>query len=555
MLGRSSRRWWLVSWGALERVLPLTATSRTVFRRAKRRPARSIGVERLEPRTMLTTYLVDTLDGGFTPGDGRISLAEALLAASEDRTVNEAPAGTTRDLIRIDPALAGGVLPLSGLIPIEATGGGLLIIDGGGTTIADNGLVLNREGVTVLRNFVFENVDGAAIRELGSGPTLLADLTITGLTGPLTPGQTSAGIISENGLLRVRETTITGTSNLNGGGLELTDTTALLQSVTVTGGVATAPNGVGGAVAATDSRVLIERSQFGGPNVGEGNTAPQAGGAVSLVNSQAVVRGTTFRRNSAGLQLAETGRGGAIAVDADSALVLRSTPQGLVRLQGNFADEGGAIFNAGRLAAFGLVATDNVGEAFGGAISNTGAARVAGSTIQNNVARFGGGISSFLQSTLVVTSSSLIGNSASFGAGLYVAENTSAALLGSQLVSNVASSVGGGAVVRDAARLRVVGSRVYDNAATEGNGVATPSALGGGFWSEGRLAVLDSQIEQNRADDLGGGLYNNGRLVLRDSTVARNMAGTDGGGLFTDTAGQSATPGTTFAGNVPNDMA
>src|SRR5688572_22725902 len=86
-------------------------------RRPVRHPSRSRprtpAAERLENRTLLTAYVVDTLAGTLA-ADGKISLSEAVLAARLNDTAFEAPAGSgaETDTITFHASLAGGTIVL-----------------------------------------------------------------------------------------------------------------------------------------------------------------------------------------------------------------------------------------------------------------------------------------------------------------------------------------------------------------------------------------------------------------------------------------------------------
>src|SRR5690606_8327448 len=73
-------------------------------------------IEALEQRTLLTAYVVDTLND-VVAADGKVSLREAIQAANGNVPVNEAAAGqggAVTDTITFHPSLAGQVITLSG---------------------------------------------------------------------------------------------------------------------------------------------------------------------------------------------------------------------------------------------------------------------------------------------------------------------------------------------------------------------------------------------------------------------------------------------------------
>ena len=70
---------------------------------------RRLIAEVLEPRTLLTTFFVNTLDDGNPVQDNKLTLREALQAAASDTAVGDAPAGSGTDIIRFEPELFASV--------------------------------------------------------------------------------------------------------------------------------------------------------------------------------------------------------------------------------------------------------------------------------------------------------------------------------------------------------------------------------------------------------------------------------------------------------------
>ena len=74
-------------------------------------------LETLEPRRLLTAFVVDSLADGTTDalaGDGLVSLREAITAANGNRPVGDAPAGEmTGDSITFADSLGGGTINLT----------------------------------------------------------------------------------------------------------------------------------------------------------------------------------------------------------------------------------------------------------------------------------------------------------------------------------------------------------------------------------------------------------------------------------------------------------
>lgn len=91
-------------------------SSRNAGRFSVRRCSAPVAAEVLEDRTLLTAYIVDTLDDTVS-ADGKLSLREAIEAANTNAAVNEAAAGETGgavDSITFDASLSGGTITLGG---------------------------------------------------------------------------------------------------------------------------------------------------------------------------------------------------------------------------------------------------------------------------------------------------------------------------------------------------------------------------------------------------------------------------------------------------------
>ena len=80
---------------------PLSCSRKRAANR-RRRKAKSLDFSLLETRSLLTTFVVDTLaDGAGADSDGMLSLREAIVAANTNAAFADAPAGEADgDIIR-----------------------------------------------------------------------------------------------------------------------------------------------------------------------------------------------------------------------------------------------------------------------------------------------------------------------------------------------------------------------------------------------------------------------------------------------------------------------
>lgn len=154
--------------------------------------------------------------------------------------------------------------------------------------------------------------------------------------------------------------------------------------------------------------------------------------------------------------------------------------------------------------------------------------------------------------TLIVSDCTFSGNTATGGGAISLATSSSATVSNSTFMENSASS--GGALYTDQASLKVIGSTISNNAATDAGGgaiyaendsylsiesstVAANSATGGGqggafYLGQNQIAKIENTtISANSATSSGGGLYtrNQAMVSISNSTVSGNSADSGGG--------------------------
>ena len=494
------------------------------------------GIESLEPRQMLTRFVVDTMvDQSIAAAaipDGMISLREAVEASNRNAPFGDAPAGQSNgDSIFFDagvfPSRQNTSIALNGPLEISETlridGGNRVTIDAGGNSRA------------------FEVTGGNDVR-----------LTQMAITGGSSPGG-------------------------NGGAVEVTSGVGsrfILYKVTVLDSEAES----GGAVASNGAQVQIRDSQF------ENNTAYEDGGAifdqdgdvrlynVAMTSNTAKRGGAIAKSGGSNLFLSKSNvtentaheSGGGIFVDGASFVLLRVGS----KVEGNSIDgdnTSATEFNGGGLAVSntsrlridsGLVRTNEINPVTagtshsGGGIYFTGQqlevvrSRVLGNRITGGTESNGGGIATTTKS-LLVNESLIRGNRAEgAGGGLFVnaVDRSLAYLRNSTFALNV-SGVGGGVGVLGAEAVReeirvvdtdFVSNRARANLLGDRTNQFPADAGGGGiFLDDTHFHSTRATFQSNTAEDLsGGGIFAARTLVDSDSLTVESNTGANGGGLF-----------------------
>jgi CSLREA domain-containing protein len=341
-------------------------------RRVRRlRPA----LERLEDRTVPATILVNTFADLVDPNDGLTSLREAIVLAAD-------PATHAGDDTIVLPHEIGGVartyaLSLGQLVIDDATGKLTILSDGGSATI---------------------------------------DAQKASRVSFVSPGSE----VEFQGL------TITGGSDLAGGGGILNHGTLTLTGSTLSGNRATY---YGGGIL-----------NFGTATVAactlDGNSADYGGGIADFGAVTLTVTGSTLSGNSTRSFGGGIWNGGTATITASA-------------LSGNSATHGGGIRNDAMATVADCTLSGNSARGFGGGIGNVGftfgdepppfiSLTVTRSTLSGNSAEVsGGGISSFgLTGTLTVLTVTASNLSSNTGEGVYVEGGISAQLLGNTITGN-----------------------------------------------------------------------------------------------------------------------
>lgn len=570
----------------------LPSHRRAARRRPPRPTTRAAAYERLEDRTLLTAFVVNSEADGPPAADGLLTLREALTAANTNAASGDAASG---DFDGDTITFAAGRF-----YPIRLTEGELVVADdvriGGEGRVTVDAALLSR----VLTIGTAHSVGGRFVT--------LSGLTVTG--GWVAPGAPSdatfgGGIFIESGeTVTLSDIAVVGNTAVSGGGIYnrgtlVVDACLIARNrATFTGGGIYNNGGlyVHGSTVRNNSADGINPlipSGFGGGGGGIHSAAygPAAPGPALTI------RRSVIDSNSSG------GSGGGVSVLGRGVLLDQSTVSNnsAQRLGDGKGGYGGGLYVEGYHPSAGPSATihnsvvrGNSSYAFGGGISlYGGSASVYGGVVEGNRSSFGGGGVVVLYARLLLDSSRLVGNSAGSwnpyderaflflanGGGLYVYGAPSAAAAAvvhrSEVRDNTASLRGGGLWINEDSVLTVDQSYVRGNR-TQGTSDADG---GGGLFNEGGgVLVAASVVDRNAAvgqtggpsrsvptSGSGGGIASSGgEVVVYASKLSENFAFRAGGGASVlggrfvadrsvfeaNTAGTAGVPGLGYGGGL-----
>lgn len=229
-----------------------------------------------------------------------------------------------------------------------------------------------------------------------------------------------------------------------------------------------------------------------------------------------------------------TGNGGGINIADENCDVTLGdgTEENEVRLTGNIADDGGGIYNNGKLTVKRCEISGNTAVKHGGGIYNAGTLKFTGGTIESNT----------------VTESS---NAGMGGGGLAnIGGSAMTYLEGGKIIGNTVEREGG-AILNNSGQIFVYGNTMIGD---EGSGKNTSKTGGGGISNYGYLylgykdANSDSAKTPKTAEEWtgkimnnsvtsegdGGGIRNfsNWYIYMAGGTIEANTADGDGGGVW-----------------------
>jgi CSLREA domain-containing protein len=268
--------------------------------RGRRRPRWRPAVEQLEERAVPTAFTVNTLADENNPGDGLLSLREAITAANANSNpgpdVINFAAGLTGTinltLFGADDTNAGGDLDILNPVSIEGPGANLLTVrqtvpnervcdvrPGAGASVSISGLTISGGNGT--------NGGGGGVRMVGAVDLTLSAVEVTGNSSSTLNGGGGVLQLDTGSVLAIISSSIANNSTgdgLNGGGVRIVNGSALIINSTISGNTAGA-NG-GGVSIASSGMVTIRNSTIWN-NRAVGSTS---GGGGIIIGSGATVK-------------------------------------------------------------------------------------------------------------------------------------------------------------------------------------------------------------------------------------------------------------------------
>jgi predicted outer membrane repeat protein len=289
----------------------------------------------------------------------------------------------------------------------------------------------------------------------------------------------------------------------NGGGIQLDNSSTILQGVTFRNNTATAgPYGKGGGLSSYSGTLTINNCIFDS-NVGSASSDPNAsaaGGGAFLGTRNAIVSGNVFTGNITSPTAALSGSGGGLYFD-----------------------------------------TSGTSGSYGGIVG----VLVSGNLFQNNTASSGGGISAQGALTLTIENNTFIGNHNSAliisARGDLGGATTGATVKGNLFQNNTTNNNGGGISISGPVNL-LFNRFIGNHANNVGGGVY--QVMGGDCWSgspcDNATATYDGNLLIGNSAIDGGGLFLNPysihggdlNIIYRNMALRRNTATNRGSAIY-----------------------
>ena len=539
------------------------------------RRAPALSFERLEDRTLLATFTVNTnLDN--TTDDTFLTLREAIevvndgdhtdgVAGLGGRNLNAGelaqidftnPLGTS-DTINFDAAAVnaaseitlGSELSITSGLTINGNGPDSTKINGNGATrlvnITGGTFDVGFNNLTLTYGYTSGSEDGAGIRSVATGGTITVANSLLSESYAEGGGAFGGGLFSQDQNVTITNSMVTGNrSGGQGGGLYLYNGTLQITGSALDGN--RAEDDDGGAIYSYGGNVTINDSLLSNNYAYEDGGAIQAfQGSVTLTNSAVINNeansfsgggiyarngNVTITRSLLSGNEAENDDGGAIWMGGGDLLVTGST------ISGNYASNfGGGIYaDVGDVTLTNSTLSGNEAGSLGGAVySYNGNVALVNSTISGNMASDeGGGIYTYY-SALTVVNSTISGNSAgNVGAGISI-YNANAVIHNTIVAGNTSTNFAD--INQDAGTLTVFNSLIGDN---QGNSLTEAQTVDGNGNFVG--------------DSTSGGIINpmlaplqfNGGPTQTHALLPGSLALNSGSNALAETLGDDGTPGT-----------
>ncbi|MEM9302360.1 MAG: choice-of-anchor Q domain-containing protein [Pseudomonadota bacterium] len=446
-----------------------------------------------------------TLQNGRGLDGGAILNFGDLLITSVTITANLATRGagiqTVGGFLTIDSSTIAGNSP----IPLtEGFGGGVFCRSGGAVTIMNSTI----SGNTATR---------------GGGIAGIEDCVFDFLRTTLTENSAYAagGAAYMNGINAVLNYSQVDDNAAfgNGAGINALASDLTISDTTISGNSVSADVGAGGGMYVRDGNVRVASSTISRNGAG---TQFGSGGGIFVRDTELITTSTVFSINTAFLA-----GGGAIAAFGGDATLTDST------ISGNEASYGGgASFIDSPLTLDGVTISQNTADLDGGGLLSIGDSinAVAVTLAQNVSGQDGGG--AFLRGRAEVRDSTITGNRADRdGGGLTIEDEIQ--ITRSLIADNFAGRNGGGIDDR-LSGARILSSDISDNTAVAGGGISSGDSYAGPRANPAYIYYCD--FSGNTALEDGGGIFNDDGLIrIAGTTIAGNSA-SNGGGIWNSSA-------------------
>ena len=359
----------------------------------------------------------------------------------------------------------------------------------GGGFYVNKGNLWMRDDVIVEKN---NATDGGGVGVGGAGRVFLNG----GVIRSNVAAETGGGVCMNFGYVSINGPTIEENTAKSGGGIgRITHYELYVQNCTIKNNTATEigggfyANAGGGSVDFTDVTFSGNKAEGGG------------GGAFLSESLGASFRNVTFRDNTSGAG------GGAMHIRSNGT-VFQGVPKiCTVRdstFEDNAAQNGGSIYLLGILELTGSTFTNNHSDLDGGAIYDKGTLNPDNCTFTGNFSKRNGG-------------------------AIYQCADTSLKLQGSGFTENTALENGGALYLENGQKTEMTLSAcgLSGNIGENGGGIYTAG--------NGTLALKDSELTGNHADEAGGAVYAKSgkfQMVLIDTKMQKNSAAKEGGAVL-----------------------